>query len=218
VKISVETLNLLKNYASINTNILFRQGNTLATVSPGKNIFARATVSENFPKEFAVYDLNSFLALLTLMEDQDVEFTANSIRVSKDGSEFEYFYSDPGTVTAAPDKDLEIDSVWSFELSSEVLNMLLRASAITGAPMISIVSDGTSVVLKVGDPNNQSSNSFKKTIAGAAPVFDCRLKTENLKVLADSYTVSLGRKRAMSLVSKSRQLTYYLAMDPSSSI
>jgi hypothetical protein len=218
VKLSTETLNLLKNYASINTNILFRQGNTLSTVSPGKNIFARATVTETFPREFAVYDLNSFLSLLTFMEDQDVEFSEKSIKVTKDGSEFEYFYSDPGTVTAAPDKSLEIEPFWSFELSSDMINTLLRASAITGAPMISVVSDSKSVVLKVGDPNNQSSNSFKKTIAGEAPVFDCRLKTENLKVISDNYTVSLGRKRAMSLVSKGRDLTYYLALDPSSSV
>lgn len=219
MKISNETLSLLKNYAGINTNILFREGSTLATVSPGKNIFARATVSESFPKEFAIYDLNSFLGLLTLMEDQDVAFGEKSIRVTKDGSKFEYFYSDPGTVTAAPDKDLEIDPVWSFEMTTDTVNMIFRAASITGAPMISIVSDGNTVELRVGDPTNLSSNSFTKTISNtAAPVFDCRLKTENLKVIPDNYTVTLGSKRAMSFVSKGRSLTYYLAMDPSSSI
>jgi hypothetical protein len=219
MKISNETLSLLKNYAGINTNILFREGSTLATVSPGKNIFARATVSESFPKEFAIYDLNSFLGLLTLMEDQDVTFGEKSIRVTKDGSKFEYFYSDPGTVTAAPDKDLEIDPVWSFEMTTDTVNMIFRAASITGAPMISIVSDGNTVELRVGDPTNLSSNSFTKTISNtAAPVFDCRLKTENLKVIPDNYTVTLGSKRAMSFVSKGRSLTYYLAMDPSSSI
>lgn len=219
MKISNETLSLLKNYAGINTNILFREGSTLATVSPGKNIFARAKITESFPKEFAIYDLNSFLGLLTLMEDQEVEFGDKSVRVSKDGSKFEYFYSDVGVVQAAPDKDLEIEPVWSFEMSSDTVNMILRAASITGAPMISLVSDGNTVELKVGDPTNDSSNSFTKTISNdSAPVFDCRLKTENLKVIPDNYTVSVGSKRAMSLVSKGRELTYYLAMDPSSSI
>lgn len=219
MKISNETLSLLKNYAGINTNILFRQGNVIGTVSPGKNIFSRATVTETFPREIAIYDLNTLLALLTLMEDQDVDFGEASIKVSKDGSKFEYFYSDPGTVTAAPDKNLEIEPVWSFDLSADAISMLLRAASITSAPIISIVSDGAQVQLKVGDPTNSSANSYTKTIStDPAPVFDCRVKTENLKVLSDNYTVTLGKKRAMEFKSKGRELVYYIAMDPASSI
>lgn len=219
MKISNETLSLLKNYAGINTNIVIRQGNTLATVSPGKNIFSRATITETFPREFAIYDLNSLLGLLTLMEDQEVDFTENRIVVSKDNSRFDYFYSDPGTVTAAPDKNLEIEPVWSFELTAEDISMILRAASITGAPVVSIVSDGASVVLKVGDPTNPSSNSYTKTIStDAAPVFDCRVKVENIKVISDSYVVTLGKKRAMEFKSKGRDLVYFIAMDPASSI
>ena len=84
MKISTGTLDILKNFATINTNILVRQGNTLSTISTGKNIFARAEISESFPKEFAIYDLNSLLALLSLMEDTDVDFQDESLIPSSD--------------------------------------------------------------------------------------------------------------------------------------
>lgn len=220
MKISHETLTLLKNFAGINGNILVRQGNTLATVSPGKNILARAAVPDTFAREFAIYDLNSLLALLTLMEDQEVEFTDSFIHISKDGSEFEYYYSDPSVVTAAPDKELEVDPFWTFTMTAEDLSMINRAASITEAQTLNLVSDGSNVVLKVADPSKAASNSYRKVIASGEtfPTFDVRLKVENLKVLADTYEVSLGRKKAIRFKSTSRDLVYFIAMDPSSTV
>lgn len=218
MKISHETLTILKNFAGINGNLLVRQGNTLATVSQGKNILARSTVSETFPREFAIYDLNSLLALLTLMEDQEVEFNESFIHISKDGSEFEYYYSDPSVVTAAPDKELEVDPFWSFTMTAEDLSMVNRAASITDAQVLNLVSDGSTVTLKVADPSKAHSNSYRKVIATGSdiPTFDVRLKVENLKVIADTYEVSLGRKKAIRFKSTSRELVYFIAMDPSS--
>ena len=113
MKISNDTLSVLKNFAAVNTNLLVRQGNTLSTISTGKNIFARATVAETFDREFAIYDLNSLLGLLTLMEDTEVSFGDESITVSKDRSLFEYYYADPEIIVGAPDKQIEVDAVTS---------------------------------------------------------------------------------------------------------
>jgi hypothetical protein len=199
MKISNETLTLLKNFAGINTNILFRQGNVLAIVSPGKNILSRAVIAESFPREFAIYDLNSLLALLTIADDQEVEFNESNMNVVLQGGDaFEYFYSDPGVVTAAPDKELEIDPMWDFILTSEQLSMIHRAASITDASVLNIVSDGNSVTLRVADPSRANANSYQRVIATGEtyPSFDVRLRIENLKVLSDNYTVSLGRKKA----------------------
>ena len=96
MQISKETIDILKNFAAINSNILFRKGKTLSTISTAKNIFAKASVVEEFPVEVPVYDLNSLLALLTLMENQTIEFGDKSLTISKDGGKFEYFYSNVG--------------------------------------------------------------------------------------------------------------------------
>lgn len=219
MKISHETLTLLKNFAGINGNLVVKQGNVLSTVSAGKNILALANITESFPREFAIYDLNSLLGLLTLMEDQDVEFNDASIHISKDGSEFEYFYSDASVVTASPYKALDIDPVFTFVLTAADITMIQRAASIVSASTISIVSDGNTVTLMVGDPNRSGANSYKKTLTtDQAPVFDARLKVENLKVITDDYTVAVGKKKALHFKSNSRDIHYWLAMEPTSSV
>jgi hypothetical protein len=235
MKISNATLAILKNYASINSNILIREGNVLATVSAGKNILSRATVFETFPKEFAIYDLNSFLATLSLMEDQDVEFGDSSL-VIKGNGQFEYMYADPSVVVAAPDKTLEIEPFYSFELTSNDLSMIMRSAGIVDAPTLTISSSKQVVTMTVGDPGNAKSNSYKKIISAKAPVsatkpaskkefsysnesipdFTCRLKIENIKVIPDTYQVSLGKKKAMHLNNGAKKIDYWLAMEPSS--
>lgn len=216
MKISNDTLSVLKNFASVNTNLLVRQGNTLSTISTGKNIFARATVAETFDREFAIYDLNSLLGLLTLMEDTEVSFGEESITVSKDRSLFEYYYADPEIIVGAPDKQIEVDDFFSFDLSSDDLSMIQKAAGITAAPMLSIVGDGTNATLTVGDPATPKSNSFKQVITETDKTFKAHLQIENLKVLPGSYRVTLSEKKFMHLVNTSTDVKYWLALHQSS--
>lgn len=217
MKISNDTLALLKNFASINTNILVRQGSVLSTVSEGKNILARATVSESFSREFAVYDLNNLLALLSLWEEHEIDFEEASMFLRKDGREFEYGYADPSVVTAAPDKTLEIDPFFTFTLTAADINMVLKSASILSAPTMSIVSKGGKVTLTVSDPSNPRANAYRQDLTTTdVGDFDCRLKVENLKVIGDDYIVALGRKKAMHFKHSTKDLEYWLAMEPSS--
>lgn len=216
MKISNDTLSVLKNFAAVNTNLLVRQGNTLSTISTGKNIFARATVAETFDREFAIYDLNSLLGLLTLMEDTEVSFGDESITVSKDRSLFEYYYADPEIIVGAPDKQIEVDDFFSFDLSADDLSMIQKAAGITAAPMLSIVGDGTKVTLTVGDPATPKSNSFKQVITETDKTFKAHLQIENLKVLPGSYRVTLSEKKFMHLVNTSTDVKYWLALHQTS--
>lgn len=218
MKISKETLDVLKNYASINTNILVREGNTLATISTGKNIFSRTTVKETFDREFAIYDLNSLLALLTLMEDTDVEFGDESITISKDRSEFEYYYADPSIIVSAPDKTIEVDNHYTFSLTSAEVGMIMKAASVVAAPMLSVVSKGGTVTLSVGDPATPRSNSFRHVIGESDKEFDCRLAIENFKIIPGEYSVTLSTKKFMHLTNKATDLQYWLALEPSSVI
>ena len=49
MKLSNETRDVLKNFASINSNIVFNGGNEIKTMSEAKNIMSTATVAETFP-------------------------------------------------------------------------------------------------------------------------------------------------------------------------
>jgi hypothetical protein len=218
MKISNDTLSVLKNFAGVNTNILIREGNVLSTISAGKNIFARATVAERFDREFAIYDLNSLLSLLTLMEDTDVAFGDESITVSKDRSLFEYYYADPEIIVSAPDKQIEVDDYFSFDLSATDLNMVMKAVGITAAPMMSIIGDGSEVVLTVGDPATAKSNSFKQVISASEKKFAAHLQIENLKVISGDYRIIISEKRFMHLINTNTDVKYWLALDKTSEI
>ena len=197
MKISNDTIEVLKNFAGINTNILVREGNTLSTISTGKNIFAKAVLKETFPKEFAIYDLNSLLSLLTLTED---------------------FYADPNIIVTAPDKSIEVDNFFQFDLTKDDIDMIMKAAAITAAPMLSIIGQGGEVIVTVGDPSTPKSNSFRQVIGTTDKEFDARLAVENFKVIPASYTVTLSQKKFMFLESSKSDLKYWLALERSSTI
>ncbi len=218
MKLSKNTLEVLKNFATINTNILVREGTSVSTISTGKNIFAKAEVAEPFPKEFAVYDLNSLLSLLTVMEDTDVDFGDESLTVSKGNAKFEYYYADPNIIVSAPDKSIEVDTFFQFDLSKDDIDMILKAAAITAAPMLSVVGDGSEVVVTVGDPATPKSNSFRQVIGETDKTFDARLAVENFKVVPSGYTVTLSEKKFMFLESSKGDLKYWLALERSSVI
>ena len=218
MKLSKDTLEVLKNFATINTNILVREGTSVSTISTGKNIFAKAEVTEPFPKEFAVYDLNSLLSLLTVMEDTDVDFGDESLTVSKGNAKFEYYYADPNIIVSAPDKSIEVDTFFQFDLSKDDIDMILKAAAITAAPMLSVIGDGSQVVVTVGDPATPKSNSFRQVIGQTDKTFDARLAVENFKVVPSGYTVTLSEKKFMFLESSKGDLKYWLALERSSVI
>ena len=218
MQISKETIDILKNFAGVNSNILIRKGKTLATISTAKNIFAKADVAEDFPEEVAVYDLNSLLALLTLMENQDVEFGDKSLTISKDNGKFEYFYSSPSVIVAAPDKSIEVDNHYQFKLTTEDVNMVMKAAGITGAPTITIASDGTTVTLTIGDKKNDTANTYKKVIGTSEHIFDCHMAVENFKVIPNSYTVTISKKKAFHFKHETKALEYFIAMEPDSKV
>ena len=72
MKLSDKTILLLKNFSSINQSILFKQGKKLRTISVMKNILAEATIAEDIPKDFGIYDLNQFLNGLSLHQNPEL--------------------------------------------------------------------------------------------------------------------------------------------------
>ena len=218
MQVSKETIDILKNFATINSNILIRKGKTLSTMSTAKNIFAKADVAEDFPVDVPIYDLNSLLALLTFMENQEVDFGESSLTISKNNGKFEYFYSALNVIVAAPEKTPELDNKFEFKLSSDDVTMITKAAAITSAPRISISNNDGTVTITVGDKKNATANSFKKTIGTSDVEFDCHMAVENFKITPGAYTVSISSKKAFLFKNDNTSLTYLIAMEPDSKV
>lgn len=219
MKISKETINILKNFATISNNLRIYPGNELTTLSPQQNIFAKATVPDTFPVEVCVYNLNSLLELFSYMTEQEVDFGADCLKINSNNSTFEYRYADPSVIIAPPaGKSIELDSHYEFVLTAADVNLINKAIGITAAEHIVIsTNDAGQVILQVGD----KANSMKQTkVLGTAPVqFTAKLGVENFRVLPETYTVTLSKKKFLHFKSENKEVPqYWLALDPASVI
>jgi hypothetical protein len=221
MKFSGETLSLLKNFASINMNIVFTPGDTVKTLSNANSIFAKATIKEEIPNEFYIYDLNSLLAMLTLVDNQEVDFEDKSLVISSEKGKFEYFYSSPDIVKAPPAGEIEHTPIYTFTLTADDVQMIMKAAAITGAPTISVTNKNQNVTLTIGDRKNLSSSNFKKDLGTAFNDFDVFIAVENLKVVPDAYEVTVaktpnGKAKFLHFKHMTRALQYWIACEPGS--
>jgi len=109
MRLSDKTLMLLKNFSTINQSILFKKGNSLRTISVMKNILAEATIEEDIPKDFGVYDLNQFLNALSLHQKPELDFKNEGYTViSEDRARSKYFFADPNVIVSPPEKEITL--------------------------------------------------------------------------------------------------------------
>ena len=218
MKLSDKTLSVLKNFSTINQSILFKQGSKLRTISVMKNILAEATVTEEIPKDFGIYDLNQFLNGLSLHQSPELDFVNDGHVVIKEGRmRSKYFFADPNVIITPPDKviDLPTEDV-SFELSTDQLDKLLKAAAIYQLADLAVEGGDGVVKLLVRDKKNDTSNSFSVTVGETDKVFSFNFKVENIKILPGTYDVSVSSKLLSRFTSKNQDLTYYIALEPDS--
>ena len=177
MKLSESTLSLLKNFSTINQSILFKQGSRLRTISVMKNILAEATISEEFPKDFGIYDLNQYLNGLALHNNPELNFEADNYVVIKEGrSRSKYFFADPSVIITPPDKSIDLPSEdVTFDLSTDQLDKLLKAAAIYQLPDLAVVGKDGVVKVVVRDKKNDTSNDFAITVGETDATFSLSL-------------------------------------------
>lgn len=215
MKLSKETVALIKNFAGINSNLLLKQGNKLATISAQKNVMADATTNETFP-DFAIYDLNEFLGAMSLFEDPELDFQDKYVSISQGNMKIKFFAAD-ASVLVAPQKaitfpEAEID----FRMSAAMLNMIHKTASVLRAADVSIVGDGSKITAVVGDKKNASGNSFSEPVGDTDKTFKVNLKVENLKMLPGDYDISISSKKISRFKSPNSDLVYYVAVEADS--
>ena len=218
MKLSDKTISVLKNFSSINQSILFKEGSKLRTISVMKNILAEATVTEEFMKDFGIYDLNQFLNGLSLHQSPELDFQNDGYVVIREGkSRSKYFFADPNVIVTPPEKAIQLPSEdVQFELSTDQLDKLLKASAVYQLPDLSAIGEAGVVKLVVRDKKNDTSNDYAVVVGETDKEFSFNFKVENIKVLPGTYEVVVSQKLLSRFTSKNHDLTYYIALEPDS--
>ena len=219
MKLSEKTFSLLKNFSSINQSILFKEGNSLRTMSVMKNILAEVEVEEEFPKDFAIYDLVQFLNNVSLCANPELDFTNQSYVKIVDGKHFEteYFFADPSVIITPPEKTLTLPTEdVCFTLDTNSLTQLLKAAAVYQLPDFSAVGEAGVVKLMVHDKKNDTSNEYSVVVGETIDTFSFNFKVENIKILPGSYEVVISQKLLSRFVNENYNLTYFIALEPDS--
>ena len=218
MKLSDKTLTLLKNFSSINQSILFKKGSSLKTISVMKNILAEATIEEDLPTDFGIYDLNQFLNGLGLHQNPDLDFENQGHVVIREGkSRTKYFFADPQVIVTPPDKEITLPSEdVSFELSTSHLDKLLKAAAIYQLTDLAVVGADGVVKIVVRDKKNDTSNDFSIVVGETESTFSFNFKVENIKILPGTYDVVVSQKLLSRFTCRDYDLTYYIALEPDS--
>ena len=219
MKLSDRTLNLLKNFSGINQSILFKEGNSLRTISVMKNILAEANIAEDIPRDFGIYDLNQFLNGLNLHQNAELDFQNDGYVVIKEGrSRSKYFFADPNVIVTPPEKSISLPSEdVCFNLDTNQLDKLLKAAAVYQLPDLSAVGEAGVVKLVVRDKKNETSNDFSVIVGETDNEFSFNFKVENIKIIPGSYDVVVSKKLLSRFKSTQYDLTYYIALEPDSS-
>ena len=188
IKLSTETVSLLKNFAQINQNLLFKEGNRLETISPQKNILAFVGITETFPQEFGIYDLNKFLGALSLFNGPELEFGEKSL--SMDGK-LDYVFADTTMLITPPEKELVLpDTEVNFKLTETDFSQTTKAAAVLGLPHICVEGKDHVLSLVATDVNNSGSDVYRTKLDKVKHNFNLVFKIENfVKLFPGDYQV-----------------------------
>jgi len=218
MKLSKHTLNMLKNFSDINMSIEIKKGNVLRTVSVQKNILAQAELEEEFPQDFAIYELNRFLGAVSLFDDPELTFNGKSTNIGTDKHSVDYVYCDPSMIVTPPENNISFpDPEVKFTLTQNALSQVLKASNVLGTPEISVESDSGNINIKALDVNNDSTDTFTVALDEKSDSkFRFVFKTENMKMLPGNYDVEISSKGISHYTMQGQKLEYWIATEASS--
>jgi hypothetical protein len=218
VTLSKKTFDVLKNFSSINSSIVFRKGSTVRTISNAENILAAFSSEEVFPMDFAIYDLSQFLSGITLFDSPELDFSSSDfVSIRGGGKSARYYFSDPEiTLKSAPEKNVKFPGAdIQFNITGEDLLSLQKASAVYSLPDLTFQSEDNQIKLILRDKENDTSNTYEQSISGdCTGDYSLDVKIENIRLFPGDYVVKVSKHLISEWTNQNLDLTYYIALEP----
>lgn len=220
MKFSPKTVEVLKNFSSINPGLYFKQGNVISTMSPQKNILCEAVVADEFPQDFGVHDLNNFLSVLTLNKDPEIDFDGKNAVIKFLGgrSKIKYRFAEASMIISPPEKKITLPSVdVSFDFTEDDLAWIQKTAAILRSPNVAVEGDKENVSLECFDSadNSAPTNSLDISLK-TDKKFKLIFKTENLKMIPGAYAVEISSKGIAHFTNTKDNIQYWIATEAGS--
>ena len=219
MKLSENTVSVLKSFAVINQGIEFNAGGTLQTISPQKSIMAKAEIDDVFPAQGCFYELNRFLGVLTLFDNPQLQFNEKYVTVHDTKRSVNYTFTDPQMIVTPPSKEIQLPAIdVAVTIKWEDLSNTLKAASVMGLPEIAISSDGSVINLEAISSKNPTADKYSNVIDNnsSGKIFSAIFKIENMKVMNFDYDVELSSKGIAKFKSANDhgpKLTYWIATE-----
>ena len=215
MQLNAQTLNILKNFSTINPSIVVKPGKVLTTISPSKTILAKANIQDNFDTVFGIYALNRFLSSLSLFDKPELTFNDSSVKISGDNRSITYHYSDPSIILVPPEKDIKLPSIDAeCKLTNKDIQSVIKALGVLDLPEIALVGDGDRISLQAIDSKNAASDTYSIDVGETDRIFKAIFRAENLKMIEGDYTLKISSKGISQFIGT--DVTYWVAIESSS--
>lgn len=221
MKLNDNTLTVLRNFASIQPNLLVEAGDTIKTMAEARNVMCTAKLDQSFDCDFGIYDLNEFLNVLTLVDEPTLDFKEKHVVVSgaSGRSSVKYFYVGDKSLLTSVAKSVNLPEFEvNFTLDESTLNRVRKASNVLGHPKLTIRAENGVIRLSVTDNEDDTSNSFSIDVAGSYEHEDFMfvMNIDNLKLIAGDYDVEVSSKLLSRFTNKTTNVEYFIALEKSS--
>jgi hypothetical protein len=215
MRLSKETLTILKNFASINSNILIKPGKKIRSLSPSKNIYVEADIQEEFDVEVAIWDLNQFLGVISMFNNPDLEFNEKYVDISNGRSTVRYYYTSPNLLTHATKSPKFGDPIITFDIDEVLLAEILKAASILQVNDIKINAIDGKITILVDDSQNTTSNNFSIVIKEdySGPDYIGKFNVSEIKFIPGSYTIEITDTIVSRFTHESGKILYYMAIE-----
>lgn len=215
MKFTEPTLNVLKNFATINPSVVFKPGKELRTISPQKTVMAVATIPDELPSQACIYDMSRFLSMYSLYESPEVDFQDKYCNIAEGKRKTKYVFADISMVIVPPEKEINIPSEdVKVEVQWNDLQSVIKAAGVLNLPEIAFVGDGGTCFLRAVDSANPTADSYGIELGDTDDVFQLIIKTENLKLLPQNYNVTLCSKGISKF--EGNGIKYFIAIESKS--
>jgi hypothetical protein len=219
MKLSANTVEVLKNYSTINPSILVKPGNVLSTIHPQRAIFAKTTVEESFPQQFAIYELSKFLGVISLFNEPELVFGDMVITIKSGGQKLSYTCASASLIIAPPEKEMTFPAAdIEFDIKQDELQKLIRAGSVLQLPDIAAVGNGKTISLTATNTKVSTTDQYSVDVGTTDKNFSMVFKMDNIiKLISSDYNVKISGKGISKFESTSNMKTlYYVATEANS--
>lgn len=212
MKFSARTIQVLRNFATINPSLIFNAGVNLRTMSVSKTVVAQAQIDSVIDRTFAIYDLSQFLGAVSMFEDPELQLSDTAIRITSGSERMSFTCSEPSLILGPPDKEIVLPSMEvSFDLRDAVLARTMKALSIIDSPEIAVTGDGRTIYLEALDSRKPGNSSYKVEVGDTTGDFQMIFKAENIKMLPGDYRCTISKKGLSHF--KGTDVEYWVAVE-----